>query len=91
MGRIGEALVSGGVLSSADSPLAAALSRLVKGSIDMLSDAAAQVPLLLGYPLGDTVQSEEFKPVSAGAQSGGGGGRICCSYGWVLQGVYNRK
>eukprot|EP00882_Tetradesmus_deserticola_P021836 GHRQ01023643.1.p1 GENE.GHRQ01023643.1~~GHRQ01023643.1.p1 ORF type:complete len:549 (+),score=257.70 GHRQ01023643.1:217-1863(+) len=61
--RISEALVAAGVLSDASSAFAAAVSKLVKGSVDMLGDAAAQVPPLLGYPLSETVQSEGFKPI----------------------------
>jgi hypothetical protein len=63
--RIGEALVAAGILTNASSPFVAAVSSLVKGSVDMLADAAGQVPQLLAYPLSDTVQSEEFKPVRA--------------------------
>ncbi|KAF6253056.1 non-discriminatory gln-glu-trna synthetase [Scenedesmus sp. NREL 46B-D3] len=61
--RIGEALVAAGVLSDASSAFAAAVSSLVKGSVDMLGDAAGQVPQLLGYPLSETVQSDDFKPI----------------------------
>jgi hypothetical protein len=65
--RISEALVAAGILTSASSAFAAAISSLVKGSVDMLGDAAGQVPQLLGYPLSETVQSEDFKPVRGGA------------------------
>jgi hypothetical protein len=65
--RISEALGAAGVLADAASPFAAAVSKLVKGSVDMLGDAAGQVPQLLGYPLSETVQSEDFKPVSDAA------------------------
>eukprot|EP00878_Enallax_costatus_P016251 GHUV01017045.1.p1 GENE.GHUV01017045.1~~GHUV01017045.1.p1 ORF type:complete len:348 (+),score=63.29 GHUV01017045.1:314-1357(+) len=60
---IAGSLESAGLLSDASSPFALALSSLVKGSVDMLADAAAQVPALLSYPLSGTVQSEEFKPI----------------------------
>eukprot|EP00775_Hariotina_reticulata_P006873 gene6873-7089_t len=60
---VASSLVAGGVLSDASSPFAAAVARLVKGSVDMLSDAAAQVPQLLSYPLSETLQSEDFKPI----------------------------
>lgn len=63
VGLIAQSLVSAGLLTDASSPFAAAVSGLVKGSVDMLADAAAQVPALLGYPLSETVQSAEFKPV----------------------------
>uniref|UniRef100_A0A383VW33 glutamate--tRNA ligase n=1 Tax=Tetradesmus obliquus TaxID=3088 RepID=A0A383VW33_TETOB len=63
LSRIADALVAGGVLADASSAFAAAMASLVKGSVDMLGDAAAQVPALLGYPLAETVQSEEFKPI----------------------------
>jgi hypothetical protein len=65
--RISEALVAAGILTSASSAFAAAVSSLVKGSVDMLGDAAGQVPQLLSYPLSETVQSEDFKPVRGGA------------------------
>ena len=57
-----------GLLSDASSPFAAAVSSLMKGSVDVLTDAAQQLPPLLGYPLSDTAASEEFKPVSERAR-----------------------
>lgn len=53
-----------GLLSQADSPFAAAVAGLMKGSVDVLTEASAQLPPLLGYPLSDTAASEDFKPVS---------------------------
>lgn len=53
-----------GLLSSASSKFAAAVSGLMKGSVDVLTEAAQQLPPLLGYPLSETAASEEFKPVS---------------------------
>eukprot|EP00879_Flechtneria_rotunda_P020771 GHRR01021864.1.p1 GENE.GHRR01021864.1~~GHRR01021864.1.p1 ORF type:complete len:448 (+),score=164.27 GHRR01021864.1:350-1693(+) len=61
---ITSSLASANVIADASSPFAAAIAGLVKGSIDMLSDAVEQVPPLLGYPLQDTVQSEEFKSIA---------------------------
>jgi hypothetical protein len=63
LARIGAALVDAGVLSSASSPFAAAVAALVKGSVEVLTDAAAQVPGLLAYPLEEVMASEECKAV----------------------------
>lgn len=89
VGRICSTLVDAGVLTSADSAFAKALAGLIKGSVDLLSEAAAQVPPLLGYPLAETVASEEFKPVRAlGALGGFGreernpGGLLLRGQGW---------
>lgn len=59
---IGQTLVDAGLLSQADSPFAAAVAGLMKGSVDVLTEASAQLPPLLGYPLSDTAASEDFKP-----------------------------
>lgn len=44
--------VCAGILSDASSPFAAAVSSLVKGSVDLLGDAAQQVPPPLLIPTG---------------------------------------
>ncbi|KIZ03334.1 glutamyl-tRNA synthetase [Monoraphidium neglectum] len=62
LGRIGAALVADGVVTSPDSAFAKALAGLVKGSVELLTDCAAQARPLLSYPLAETVASEEFKP-----------------------------
>jgi hypothetical protein len=43
LGRIGAALVADGVVTSPDSAFAKALAGLVKGSVELLTDCAAQV------------------------------------------------
>lgn len=77
------ALASAGLLSDAGSPFAAAVAGLVKGSVELLSDAAAQAAPLLGYPLAETAASDEFKPV--GHLGMGGGGRVGAP-GWQRAG-----
>lgn len=83
---LAQGLVDAGLLSSATSPFAAAVAGLMKGSCDLVGDGVAQLPPLLGYPLEQTVASEEFKAVSGGScgcgegtgcsRGGGGGGRL---------------
>jgi hypothetical protein len=63
---LAQGLVDAGLLSSATSPFAAAVAGLMKGSCDLVGDGVAQLPPLLGYPLEETVASEEFKAVSGG-------------------------
>lgn len=62
LGRIADSLVEGAVLADASTPFAKAAAGLVKGSVDLLTEAAGQVTPLLGYPLEETAASEEFKP-----------------------------
>jgi hypothetical protein len=76
---LAQGLVDSGLLAKADSPFAAAVAGLVKGSCDLVKDAADQVPALFGYPLQETTTSEDFKPVSRGVGTGGCGRRN----GWV--------
>lgn len=61
---IANSLTAAGLIKSADTPFARAMANLMKGSVDLLSDAPQQLPALVGYPLADTVASGEFKPVS---------------------------
>ncbi|KAI8465731.1 MAG: non-discriminatory gln-glu-trna synthetase [Monoraphidium minutum] len=61
--RIGAALAAGGVVGSADSAFAKAAAGLVKGSVELLTDAPDQIKPLLGYPLEETLASEECKAV----------------------------
>lgn len=60
---LAQALVDAGLLAKADSPFAAAVAGLVKGSCDLVKDASEQVPALFGYPLEETTASEAFKPI----------------------------
>ncbi|GBF90708.1 non-discriminatory gln-glu-trna synthetase [Raphidocelis subcapitata] len=62
--RIASNLVEAGLLADGGSPFAGAVASLVKGSVELLNDAAAQAPGLWGYPFAETVASEEFKPIA---------------------------
>lgn len=77
IGLISKQLVDAGLLSKADTPFAAAMSGLMKGSVDVLTQATQQLPPLLGYPLSETAASEEFKPVGGvGSVAVGGKGAL---------------
>lgn len=53
------ALVSGGLLKSADSPFAQKALALVKEKLELVSDAEGEVRKLLAYPLKETVAAGE--------------------------------
>jgi hypothetical protein len=88
---ISQTLVDAGLLSKADTPFAAAMSGLMKGSVDVLTEATQQLPPLLGYPLSETAASEEFKPVGGvgHCRCTGGGRTVAVFEGgvWVAQGI----
>jgi hypothetical protein len=72
--RIAASLADAGLLSDAGSPFAAAVAGLVKGSVELLTDAGAQAAPLWGYPFAETAASEEFKPVGGPGLFFGGEG-----------------
>jgi hypothetical protein len=81
-----------GLLKDGASPFAAAVARLMKGSVDVLSEAVPQLPPLLGYPLSETAATEEFKAVSVEGgvlclRGGEGGGVWGGALGWQWVGT----
>lgn len=62
VGFISKALVKAGVVTTTEGPFVQGAIALVKESIDLVTEAAPKVEAILGYPLTETLASEDAAP-----------------------------
>ncbi len=52
-----------GLITDASSPFASAMAHVMKGSLELVTDAQSELKALISYPLQETVASEAFQKV----------------------------